>query len=59
MFMKINDCSKKYDTFDEQQKCTDTKKILNNYSKCAQRYASKSSPSMLNNSKNSKNSKKK
>ncbi len=63
IFFKNNECNKKYDTYDEQNKCrgTDVKglvknytKVLKNYLKCAQRYASKSKPSMLNKSKKSK-----
>ena len=63
MFFKINECNKKYDTYDEQNKCRDTDvkgleknytKVLQKYFNCAQRYASKSRPSMLNKFKKSK-----
>ena len=43
-FIKTNECSKKYDTYDGQRKCDDTARVLKNYSKCSQRYSSKSIP---------------
>ena len=56
--VKINECNKKYDTFNEQQKCLGVKKISDNYIKCYKRHASKNISSILKTSKQSKKSKK-
>ena len=45
IFKKTNECCKKYDTFDEQQKCAGTVKIISNYSKCSKRYSNTHKPS--------------
>ena len=55
--MKINECNKKYDTFNEQQKCSGAKKVSDNYIKCHKSHASKNISSILKTSKQSKKSK--
>ena len=57
IFMKINECNKKYDTFNEQQKCSGVKKMSYNYIKYYKRHASKNISSILKTSKQSKKTK--
>ena len=52
LFIKANECNKKYNTFDEQEKCANAKKVVKNYLYCVIRNASKNS----NNSTKSKHS---
>ncbi len=60
LFIKANECNKKYNTFDEQQKCASVKKIVKNYLNCIVRNSSKNSnkSNKSNTSKKSTKSKK-